>query len=266
MNATEIANLALKSLIHEVSLAPKPGLVDPIDNGSHSDMDYFMFLDSCFSLQPGFVIYYETGISHSGTPRQLFDEIRSIGRANEAAMFSVTDHVNTHKGANFIFGVVLAALGNLGTPTLDELSQMIRRMTVGLVKEELESLTVYTTHGERIFEQFGYTGIRGEVENGLPTIMKHALPILSDELIPYQKRLKLALLEIIKFNDDANMLKRGGIEGLNYGKSLADTPYDDLDYHLRMMNYEFIKRNLSPGGSADLLAVAIFLHHYQICV
>ncbi|MEJ1320951.1 triphosphoribosyl-dephospho-CoA synthase [Latilactobacillus sakei] len=41
-----IAILAYQSLIAEVQLAPKPGLVDPESNGAHDDMDYPLFLKS----------------------------------------------------------------------------------------------------------------------------------------------------------------------------------------------------------------------------
>lgn len=262
MNEDLIVELAIKSLIQEVSLHPKPGLVDPIDCGAHDDMDYYTFIDSCFALSPGFRNYYRTGCAHQGSPRALFDKIRSVGLANEESMFSATGNINTHKGANFLYGVAIAAIAYLGEPTLDELRAVIKEMTAGIVEEELASLTTFHTHGEKVYEEFGYTGIRGEVEEGLPLIFETALPIISEEN-DYQHNLKRALLELIKLNNDSNMLKRGGIEGLNYGKELAQQPYEDIDEHIRMMNEGFIRKNLNPGGTADLLALAIFLNMYQ---
>lgn len=38
--------MAYKSLIYEVSISPKPGLVTSISNGSHSDMDFNTFVAS----------------------------------------------------------------------------------------------------------------------------------------------------------------------------------------------------------------------------
>ncbi len=262
MNEDLIVELALKSLVQEVSLHPKPGLVDPVDCGAHDDMDYYTFIDSCFALAPGFRNYYQAGRAHQGSPRALFDKIRSVGMENEASMFSATGNINTHKGANFLYGVAIAAIAYLGEPTLDELRAVIQEMTAGIVEEELASLTNFRTHGEKVYQEFGYTGIRGEVEEGLPLIFETALPIIQEKR-DYQENLKRALLALIRENNDSNMLKRGGIEGLNYGKELARQPYEDIDAHIQMMNQEFIRKNLNPGGTADLLALAIFLMMYQ---
>lgn len=262
MNEDLIVDLAIKSLIQEVSLHPKPGLVDPIDCGAHDDMDYYTFIDSCFALAPGFRKYYQTGSAHQGSPRALFDKIRSVGMANEKSMFLATGNVNTHKGANFLYGVAIAAIAYLGEPTLDELREVIKQMTAGIVEEELASLTTFHTHGEKVYQELGYTGIRGEVEEGLPLVFETALPIIRQKK-NYQQNLKHALLALIQLNNDSNMLKRGGIEGLTYGKELAQRSYEDIDEHIQMMNKEFIKKNLNPGGTADLLALAIFLNLYE---
>lgn len=265
MNENIIVELALKSLIQEVSLYPKPGLVDPVDSGSHKDMDYYTFIDSCFSLLPGFRNYYTTGLNHKGSLKELFDKIRVVGIENEKAMFSATKNVNTHKGANFLYGIVISAIAHLNNPSLSQLRNAIKEMTKGLVFSELGSLKVFNTHGEKVFEQFGYSGIRGEVENGIPLVFEVALPIIIKSK-DYHLGLKLALIQLIKLNNDSNMLKRGGINGLNYGKQLASQIYTDVNEHLIMMNEAFIKLNLSPGGSADLLSLAIFLKMYQECV
>ena len=258
----KILDLALKSLVLEVSLYPKPGLVDPLDSGSHSDMDYFLFLESCFALSQGFEKYLEDGENHTGSSRELFDKIRHTGMLIEHDMYAATDNVNTHKGANFLYGVVLSAIAFLDYPSLDVLQEEIKKMTEGLVFEELGSLKEYKTHGEKVFNEFGFTGIRGEVEEGLPLVFNHALPTLKSTN-NREEGMKLALLELIKHNNDSNMLKRGGFEGLTLGKDLALKPYKDLDKHLLEMNDIFKEYNLSPGGTADLLALSVFLQDYE---
>ena len=68
------------------------------------------------------------------------------------------------------------------------------------------------------------------------------------------------------WNDDTNLVSRGGLEGLNFvqqqaqkllweGGVLADGGLEAL----RQLDDELIVRHLSPGGSADLLAVTWFL-------
>lgn len=262
MNEDTIIELAVKSLIHEASLYPKPGLVDPVDCGSHDDMDYYTFIDSSFALTPGFRKYYQAGQLHSGSPRELFNKIRTIGIANEKSMFQATGNINTHKGANFLYGLVISAIAYGENPTLKELRQLIQEMTKGLVEEELASLKTFYTHGEKVYQKYGFTGIRGEVEEGIPLVFEHALPII-DRYGRTEEGLKKALLELIHYNNDSNMLKRGGIEGLNYGKTLAGQSYEAIDQHLLFMNQSFVERNLNPGGSADLLALSIFLKSYE---
>lgn len=74
------------------------------------------------------------------------------------------------------------------------------------------------------------------------------------------------LLHLMAWNDDTNLVSRGGLEGLNFvqqqaqkllweGGVLSDGGMDAL----RRLDDELIIRHLSPGGSADLLAVTWFL-------
>lgn len=263
IDVEKIVSCATKALVVEVSLYPKPGLVDPVDSGSHQDMDYITFMESCFALTPGFKTYIQTGIEHKGSLKELFNLIREIGMENEKRMFSATSNVNTHKGANFMFGIILAAIGYSNCPTLDILQENIKTMTSGLVENELKNLEKYQTHGEKMYELYGYTGIRGEVEQGIPHAFEIGYPILMCQEYSFDIRLKNALLAIMATNDDANMLKRGGYDGLQAGKAWATKSYDNVNQHLSDMNRRFIKDNLSPGGSADLLAVSIFLYYYQ---
>lgn len=263
MTKHDIALLALKSLLKEVSLYPKPGLVDPIDCGSHTDMDYITFIDSACELVPGFERYYEVGAHHDGPITTLLDVIRITGIENESAMFKATHSINTHKGANFMFGVVIAVMGYLNNPDYPTLRKGICDMTQGLVERELSSISNPTTHGERMYIMHGFTGIRGEVEAGIPHVFEIALPLLIEGNAD-EKSMKRALLALIASNDDSNMVKRGGVAGLKFGKELASQPYNDLDEHLRVMNTSFKEKNLSPGGSADLLALALFIYDYNI--
>lgn len=257
-----IVSLAIQSLLDEATLAPKPGLVDPFDAGSHQDMDYDLFLASAAALEHGFNNYLNHGLSFKGTPQELFQSIRSIGMDAERLMYQATGNVNTHKGANFLFGILLSAIGYANYPEIDTLMLLVQEMTQGLVFEELEQNTKPKTYGEILYHEHGIKGIRGEVEEGFPTVILHALPIMHTHN-SYKTKLKQTLLKLIEVNIDTNMLKRGGMEGLKLGQELASLPYEDLDNHLLHMNEVFKKHNLSPGGSADLLAVTAFLYNYE---
>ena len=53
-DSRHIARLATQSLLYEVCVTPKPGLVDRNHNGSHRDMDIFTFMASAAALSPYF--------------------------------------------------------------------------------------------------------------------------------------------------------------------------------------------------------------------
>lgn len=76
-----------------------------------------------------------------------------------------------------------------------------------------------------------------------------------------------ALLAMLCADDDTNMLARGGrAEQLRTTNEvaalLAETPYPDAQT-LERLDDDFIRKNLSPGGSADLLALCWLLHFFK---
>lgn len=145
MNAAEwknyIGNAIREALMGEVRTSPKPGLVDQIDCGAHTDMDLHTFERSTEAIAPyltdmfmaGFapeaetaaleIEELETGEDSDAAvdtadagkfeteEEQLFQKIRHIGVEAENAMFAATEGVNTHKGMLFTMGIVLAAAG-----------------------------------------------------------------------------------------------------------------------------------------------------------
>ncbi|MBU1082359.1 MAG: triphosphoribosyl-dephospho-CoA synthase, partial [Spirochaetes bacterium] len=102
--AARTARLAARSLLREAEAAPKPGLVDRLGPGSHSDMDIGHFRLSAAALEP-----YFTRMAEEGDPERL----RSLGIEAEAAMLAATGGVNTHKGAIWALGLLCAAAGTL---------------------------------------------------------------------------------------------------------------------------------------------------------
>ena len=45
-----VGRLAVEAILVEVSVTPKPGLVDRNNSGAHKDMDFFTFMKSAASL------------------------------------------------------------------------------------------------------------------------------------------------------------------------------------------------------------------------
>lgn len=270
-----IAILAYQSLIAEVQLAPKPGLVDPESNGAHDDMDYPLFLKSIAALKAYLLAYIEAGYQ-STSDQQLFLTLRQIGQDAEKQMLLATSQINTHKGANFSYAFILGAIGRAGqTLTLSKLVEqnfkpvfeIIRNMTKGLVSRDFSQMTDKTqlSYGEQLYVEYGFTGIRGEAEAGYPSLEYVALPTLQKyRMLPEDDRHLLLMLTLMTEVQDMNLVHRGGIDGLQMVQKVAAEILQETDdmvlveRKLRQFDTQLIEAHLSPGGTADLLSLGIF--------
>lgn len=265
---------ATKALMIEVQLAPKPGLVDRLDNGAHKDMNIFTFMESIFALQPYFYQYAYAGYYHQGSPRELFDKIRHIGQEAEKSMLDATNGINTHKGANFSFAIILSAIGNYLQKTKSSLKKIdkrrirlyIQEMTHHLIEEDLKKSKNNTSlsNGEKLFLKYGITGIRGQAAMGYPDLFDYLLPYFYTHLpIKKESQLLRGLLFLMKNIEDSNLIHRGGITAWHTVQeeaqqiSLID---DEKNFIESLTKYNKLLKNryLSPGGSADILSLAIF--------
>ena len=124
-----------------------------------------------------------------------------------------------------------------------------------------------TTVGQKLYIQYGITGVRGQVEAGLPTVLNVGLPVLEEGLAKgydFDRVGGGALLAILANSTDTNIIARSSRERQlalteELKALLAQTPYPDKDA-LAALDDRFIAENLSPGGSADLLALTWLLH------
>lgn len=257
MTPGTIGKLAREALEREVLLTPKPGLVDAENCGAHKDMDKQTFLRSAAALEPWFRRMAERGKdSPSEGPADLLAALRPVGMEAERDMFAATCGVNTHKGALFSLGLLCAACGRLQGQdlplTVEGLCSFAARMTAGIAEKELKA---HDTHGQRVHAAYGAKGVRGEAESGFESVRALALPYLSEEHGPYK-----ALLNLIAHVRDTNVLHRAGEEGLAWLQSRAGETLSNFSIPaLEALDRQCIEKNISPGGSADLLAIAFFL-------
>jgi len=256
--------LAARALRQELDLTPKPGLVDSANSGAHRDMDYALFLASIDAITPWFARFEQAGFDHAHRPAAAqLRLIRPMGIACEQAMFAATDGVNTHKGGIFSLGLLSFAAGRLRglgwQLSADALCNEVSAICRGLVARELAGRAQAITAGEKQFRDYGLTGARGEAEQGFITVRRAVLPFWQQE--QGERRLHNALLRLMAVNRDSNLVSRGGLAGLryvqDYAQQLLATGWEKDD--LRQMDQALIERHLSPGGSADLLAVAYVL-------
>ena len=275
-----VSALATQALLDEVAVTPKPGLVDRANNGSHRDMDYFTFQASAAALAHYWrgcvgVGFFDRNVSSPNTgnqpvpPAKTFANLRPLGKQAERDMLAATGGVNTHKGAIFTLGVVCGAVGRLwtaeeGFPDTDAILNEAAAMTRETLEKELPAAR-WNTAGEEAYRRYGARGIRGEVADGLPAVREVSLPVFRKLLAQGLDRNHAAavtLLHLIANVEDTNLLHRGGPEGAAWAKQKAAELLSDKipsPEEIAELDRQFIERNLSPGGCADLLAVTLFL-------
>jgi len=263
-----VAELAVRSLLCELYATPKPGLVDQNNTGSHRDMDLFTFLRSTAALWPYFRRCAEIGLEEKD-PEAAFAKLREAGLEAEQRMLRATGGVNTHKGAIFTLGILCGAAGMVPADQWKDpeaLGAQCAAMTRGLVRRDLSGEEEPRTTGEKLYAQFGLTGARGQAEAGFPGA-RNALPVLEKGLeqgLSLNDALCAALVHILSSVQDTCMIRRGGrVMQMQLQAALKTMlsvqPYPTKEV-LESLDQMFIKRNLSPGGSADLLAATCFLH------
>lgn len=277
--AEAFAHLAYQALITEVELTPKPGLVDRRNTGAHHDMDVHTFHASAQALKPWFASFYRCGVRHCELPADYaLLRLREEGIAAERDMFQATSGVNTHKGALFALGLLCAAAGRLAGqgigPDRESLCEEVARMCEGVVRNELSRQSEAQTAGEHLFQRYGLTGARGEAASGFATVRRYGLPAFEEACLQgadEETALLAVLLSLMAHNPDTNVVSRGGLEGLAFVQAeaqamLAQGGHQLPDFRACMIALDevLIARRLSPGGSADLLALTWFLSRLPV--
>lgn len=263
-----LGRLAIRGLYREVALAPKPGLVTPHGTGSHADMDFRTFLRSLNALRG-----YFPAIAACGRQRPRFAALQGLGIAAETAMLAATGGINTHRGAIFNVGLLCAGAGRLladgARPTAAAVCAAVRDAWGGEILASGGEAAGAASHGQAVARRYGSGGARLEAASGFPAATEVGLPAYraaraatgDAELAAVQ-----ALFALIAELEDTNLLWRGGRAGLADARRLAagflaaggvrTAGWRD---HAAAIDREFVAGRLSPGGSADLLGVTLFL-------
>ena len=252
-----IADLAERALRMELDTTPKPGLVDKLDNGAHKDMDYTLMSKSISALRP-----YLTRLAVESAKDIDPAKIKEIGIEAEKAMLKATSGVNTHKGALFCIGLSVAVASYLASTT-GSVSAYSFKELVSRVASEIP--LAQGTHGAEAKRSFKVGGALGNARAAYPELFEDWLPYYrSLESDPY--RCHKTLLHIMTTLDDTNILHRRGAEGLARAKSEAARLLEDFsEAEMSSLNKVFIRENISPGGSADMLSLTIFVDSIINC-
>ena len=271
-----IAHLATRALHAELDTTPKPGLVDKDNSGAHRDMDHALMSRSIRAIHPYFVRLALLGFA---ADMPSHDDIVKTGIEAERAMFEATNGVNTYKGALFSMGLaVVAAAGKAWqgcSITPQALSAAISKLAFAFPDTK-------GTHGSKAkqtaaSETATFKGALDNAREGYPMLFNDWLPFyanLSKNGEPHA--LHLTLLRIMCDLDDTNIVYRTSLAMMKqvkeesrsvlsrWSEATHGTPQADggtnLDTILGDMNRSFVQRNISPGGSADMLSLVIFIN------
>ena len=264
-----VAHLATRALKAELNTTPKPGLVDTHDSGAHRDMDHALMMRSIRAMHPYFVRLATLGYDSTQLPAH--NDIVSIGLEAEKAMFKSTGGVNTYKGALFSMGLALTAAtyiigrGKVATTTHgkeyvpgDLLSAIIIQLANGFPDTR-------GTHGSQA-KQTAQAG--GSLKSALDNAREGYTQLFEEWLPFYETRIKgddsyvkhKTLLRIMCDLDDTNIVYRTDYATMQQVKTQARHLLEDFsEAGIDDLNRDFVSRNISPGGSADMLALVVFL-------
>jgi triphosphoribosyl-dephospho-CoA synthase len=265
LSPLDLSTLAVSALIEEAELTPKPALVDRRSNGAHHDLDLPRLRRSAVALQDGFAdIARAAAVEKS--PLRLREQIGRIGRDMERRMLAATGGSNAHRGSIWALGLLVAAASQSRSKRN---ATHIAAAAAALARLPDPFALRPLSNGERVRLRFGATGARGEAQAAFPHAIGIGLPALRaarDRGVPEDRARLDALMAIMASLDDTCLLHRGGVAALQAAKrgaravlAAGGTAAPAGIDRLHRLHAELMALGSSPGGSADLLAVTLFL-------
>lgn len=259
--ADYLSDCAVDALITEVSLTPKPGLVDKLSSNAHRDMDWNLLVLSAKSLRSCF---YQIAKRAEGSliDQSLREDIAEIGRQGELTMLETTHGINTHKGAIWILGLMIAVLSSQ--------KELIRSDTLFSLIGTLASFDdrfyhpTHVTKGQLSKQRFGVRSALDEARAGFPVLQQVLLmkaSVTQDHVLYWLEK----LIQLISLVDDTCIISRSNLETLRMLQKQAKNilvegigTVKGKKAYQQLCEY-CLNAYVSPGGSADLLAALIFL-------
>lgn len=270
--AEEVASLAIKAMIYEVSISPKAGLVTRISNGSHKDMNFYTFLNSAFALREYFIECFKHNEKYDFKSEEFFKNLRIVGKKAEIKMFEVTENINTHKGTIFSMGILIATLSQcMKEEKLDLLEVIEKIKKICKPLEDELGINLQNTSGEKIYQKYKIKGARGLALAGYSIVLDDGIK----KMYEFTKKLDLETTSIMllfyymSILDDTNIIARSNVETLEkvrqkskklYEENLKELDQKKIKMDMSALDEYFIERNISSGGSADLLILTIFIY------
>ncbi|MDE9453244.1 triphosphoribosyl-dephospho-CoA synthase [Xenorhabdus bovienii] len=256
------------SLLMELNAHPKPGLITPFSNGSHSDMNYHTMLSSIRSISNSFsCLPYDffsfIELKDYDTSAKI---IRDFGINVEKNMLKATGGINTHKGAIFLLLVLLA--GCLIAPfSWSHALKASGAFAKFLPQYKFELYEYEATTGNMAKKCFGLGGIKEEVSFCFPTISSNILSFINEwDLMDKNLCVVMNLIRNMSIAEDTTLLNRNFDLSLLYliqekSREVIIEINNNISCFydsIQRLNFFCSELNVSPGGSADLTIATIF--------
>jgi triphosphoribosyl-dephospho-CoA synthase len=239
-------------------------------------MDIPLFENSAESLRT-----YFRDAAMMGMEGCSMDDLRLRGLRAEEDMFSATGGVNTHKGLIYSMGLLLAGTGmaledeGISSEAAARCAAVLASQDAGRLLEK--AMTKAETNGAKAYRSYGAKGALGEAASGFPDALRCASALRSykdavssfepdGDILVHNPAGALAFCDTMASLEDTNLLHRGGMAGIEFARNEASRIASLPDLRLRirelhMLDSEMQKRSLSPGGCADMLALAYYLEY-----
>ena len=178
----------------------------------------------------------------------------------------IRDSVNTHKGALFALGLAVIAAAHAATHAAAMGANPPAFLSATIAALAAAFPDTQGTHGSRAkVEASPVATLKSALDNareGYARLFADWLPFYAarrranDTYAPHR-----TLLRIMAELDDTNIVHRSSVDTMIQVKMQARQLLNDFsEPGLEAMNRSFIMRNLSPGGSADMLSMVVFLY------
>jgi triphosphoribosyl-dephospho-CoA synthase len=261
--SARLASLAVRAMLEEAELTPKPALVDERGPGAHRDLSLTLMRRSARSLYRYFEVMALTSFQKV-LSQSLREELGTLGRAAESSMLQTTGGVNTHRGSIWTLGL-LASSAAMGL----RLPAAVAVRAARLASFPDRNAPNRQSNGSIVKRLYRISGASGEAQAGFPHVVAIGLPMLYRSRLQgaseTQARLN-ALLAIMMSLNDTCLLHRGGLRALHTAQSGATAVLASGGTAtargwrlLEQLDRDLVELNASPGGSADLLAATLFL-------
>jgi holo-ACP synthase CitX len=253
----DIKKLIDLSILTELELEDKFGLVTKTSSGSHPDMDYNLMVKAKNAIIDDLIEIYKLSLEDNSLD-QLFPLAKEIGINAEKNMLKVTHGINCYKGLITVLGFACLSSGYAlkHQQNFSDIFDNIKILSKDLKFNSYESSH---TFGMKAYQKYQFLGIRGELHHGLPTV-NNILKSYNHLSLDDSTNLRKALRDIITLCEDTVFLKRSHTLK-NYDQIKNEISLLDMDNLIDIKDFtqKMISSNISFGGSADLLVTAIFL-------